>query len=141
MSGANGHENAERSNSTGELVRQLSAQTSELIRKEIELAKAELTEKGKTVGKGAGILGGAGVVALLAGGALTAFLILLLSETMDAWLAALIVTLVYGAIAGVMAVIGRDRVREGMPPAPEQTVESVKEDVKWAKTRASSARR
>jgi uncharacterized membrane protein YqjE len=139
----NGHsDEAElRGSSTGDLVKQLSEQTSMLVRKEMELAKAELAEKGKTAGIGAGILGGAGVAGLLALGALTATLILLLAEAMDAWVAALIVTVIWGAVAGILAITGRDRVREGMPPAPEQTVESVKEDVQWAKTQARSGRR
>jgi hypothetical protein len=141
MKTRNGDAGDVRGNSTGELVKQLSEQTSILVRKELELAKAELTEKGKTAGIGAGILGGAGVAGLLALGALTATIILLLAEAMDAWVAALIVTAIWGATAGILALTGRDRVREGMPPAPEQTVESVKEDVQWAKTRAKSARR
>jgi uncharacterized membrane protein YqjE len=126
--------------STGELVKQLSDQFSTLIRRELDLAKAELTEKGKAAGVGAGMFGGAGVVALLALGALTTAVILLLDKAMDAWLAALIVALVYAAVAGVLALRGRDRVREGMPPA-EQTIETVKEDVQWAKNRARSVRR
>jgi len=130
-----------RGSSTGELVKQLGEQVSELIRQELELAKTELTAKAKTAGTGAGILGGAGVVALLALGSLTACLILLLSKAMDAWVAALIITVIYGAIAGAIAVMGRDRVKEGVPPTPEQTVETVKEDVQWAKTQATSARR
>jgi uncharacterized membrane protein YqjE len=137
----NGHEEELRSSSTADLVKQLTQQSSELVRKELELAKTELSEKARRTGKGAGILGGAGVVGLLALGTLTAFLVLLLAEAMDAWLAALIVTVVYAAIAGVLAVTGRDRVKEGMPPAPEQTVESVKEDVQWARKQATSARR
>lgn len=141
MSAVNGSQQGLREKPTGELVKQLSEQTSTLVRQEIELAKAELSERGKAIGAGAGILGGAAVTGLLALGALTACLILLLSEGMDGWLAALIVTVVYGAIASALAIAGRDRVREGMPPAPEQTLESVKEDVRWAKSRATSARR
>lgn len=137
----NGHGNDQRGNSTAELVKQLSEQTSTLIRQELDLAKAELTEKGKAAGIGAGMFGGAGVVGLLALGALTACIVLLLDKAMDAWVAALIVAVVYGAVAGVLALRGKDRVKAGMPPAPEQTVESVKEDVQWAKTRAKSARR
>jgi uncharacterized membrane protein YqjE len=124
----------------GDLVKQLAGQTSALVRQEIDLAKAELTEKGKTAGKGAGLLGGAAVVGLLAGGALTACLILALSEAMDAWLAALIVTVVMGAVAAFLAIRGRDRIRAATPPVPEQTIETVKEDVEWAKTRTPSAR-
>jgi len=141
MSAANGRQEEIRGKPTGELVKQLSEQTSTLVRKEIELAKAELTEKGKRAGMGAGMLGGAGLAGLLALGALTAALILLLAQAMDAWVAALIVAVAYGAVAGGLALTGRDRVREGMPPAPEQTVESVKEDVRWAKKRATSARK
>ena len=141
MTAGNGQQGDLRAQPTGELVKQLSEQTSTLVRQEIELAKAELSERGKVAGKGAGLLGGGGVVGLLAAGSLTAFLILLLSEAMAAWVAALIVAVVYGAAAALLALGGRDRIREGMPPAPEQTVESVKEDVQWAKTRATSARR
>jgi uncharacterized membrane protein YqjE len=130
-----------RASSTGELFKRLSEQTSALVRQEIELAKAEVSEKGKAAGAGAGLLGGAAVLGLLAAGALTAFIVLLLSKAMDAWVAALIVTVIYAAIAGALALMGRERVRAGMPPAPEQTVETVKEDVQWAKNRAKSARR
>jgi Putative Actinobacterial Holin-X, holin superfamily III len=130
-----------RDSSTADLVRHLAEQTSDLVRKEVELAKAELSEKARVAGTGAGILGGAGITGLLALGALTACLILLLAEAMDAWLAALIVTVVYGAIAGLLAMNGKERVKEGMPPAPEQTVETVKEDVQWARKQATSARR
>jgi MFS family permease len=136
------HDNNDlRTSSTGELLKHLSEQTSALVRKELELAKAELTQKGREAGRGAGLLGGAAVIGMLAGGALTAFLILLLSEAMNAWVAALIVTVIYVAIAGALALVGRDRMRAGMPPAPEQTVETVKEDVQWAKSQAKSARR
>jgi uncharacterized membrane protein YqjE len=130
-----------RDHSTAELVKQLTAQTSELVRKEVELAKTELSEKAKTAGAGAGMLGGAGIAGLLALAALTACLILLLDEAMNAWIAALIVTALWGAVAGLLALRGRERVKEGMPPAPEQTVETVKEDVQWARKQATSARR
>ena len=130
-----------RERSLGELFGKLSAETSTLIRQEFALARAELKEKGREAGKGAGFLGGAGVVALLAAGALTAFIILLLDEVMEAWLAALIVAVVYGAIAAVLGLRGRQRVQQATPPVPEQTVETVKEDVEWAKTRAKSAQR
>ena len=126
---------------TGELVKGLSEQTATLVRKELNLAKAELAEKGKVAGVGAGMLGGAGIAGLLALGTLTACIVLLLAEAMEAWVAALIVTAIYAAVAGGLALVGRDRVKEGMPPAPEQTVETVKEDVQWAKTRAKSAKR
>jgi hypothetical protein len=141
MSTANGESNELRQHSTGELVKQLSEQTTTLVRKEIELAKAELSAKGKVAGEGAGMFGGAAVIGLLALGVLTAMIVALLDKAMDFWVAALIVAVVYGAIAAVLAVTGRDRVKKGMPPAPEQTVETVKEDVQWAKSQAKSARR
>jgi uncharacterized membrane protein YqjE len=127
--------------SAGELLKQFSEDATTLIRKEVELAKAELAEKGRKAGKGAGMFGGAGLFGLGAFGALTAFLILVLAEAMDAWVAALIVTAVYGAIAGVLALQGKQKVEEAGPPQPEQTVETVKEDVQWAKRQAASARR
>jgi uncharacterized membrane protein YqjE len=135
-----GHETEARNSSTGELVKQLSNQLSTLIRKELDLAKAELTEKGKVAGIGAGMFGGAGVAGLLALGSLTALVILLLDKAMDAAVAVLLVTLIWGAVAAVLALAGRDRVREASPPA-EETVETVKEDVQWAKNQARSARR
>jgi Putative Actinobacterial Holin-X, holin superfamily III len=85
-------------------------------------------------------MGGAAVTGLLAAGALTACLILVLSEAMDAWLAALIVAVVMGAVAAALGLMGRNKVREATPAVPEQTVETVKEDVEWAKTRTPSAR-
>jgi uncharacterized membrane protein YqjE len=127
--------------SIGELLKRLSQETSDLVRQELELAKAEATEKGKQAGKGAGMLGGAGVAGLLALGTLTATIVLLLNHAMADWLAALIVTVVWGAIAGVLALRGRDQLKEAAPPVPEQTVETVKEDVRWAKTRTRSGSR
>jgi hypothetical protein len=125
---------------TGELMRELSAQTSTLVRQELELAKLELTEKGKQAGIGAGMFGGAGVVGLYAAGALTACLILALATAMTGWLAALIVAVVYGAVAGGLALMGKAKVKEAVPPVPEQATESVKEDVQWTKTRAQQGR-
>lgn len=130
-----------REHPTGDLVKQLADQTSTLVRQEIELAKAELSAKGKVAGEGAGMFGAAAVVALLALGALTALVLSLLDKAMDFTLAALIVTFVYAAIATVLALGGRTRLKRGMPPAPEQTIETVKEDVQWAKSQAKSVRR
>jgi len=123
-----------------ELMKDLSEQTTTLVRQEIELAKAEMTAKGKQVGIGAGAFGGAAVVGLYAVGALTACLILALSLAVDAWLAALIVGVVYGAVAGVLALVGKNRTQAGAPPVPERAISSTKEDVEWAKTRAKTAR-
>jgi MFS family permease len=124
----------------GELMRQLSDQTTTLVRQEIELAKAEMTAKGKQVGMGAGAFGGAGLFGLYAVGAITACLILALSTAVAGWLAALIVGVVYAAIAGVLALIGKKKTQAGAPPVPERAISSTKEDVEWAKTRAKTAR-
>jgi uncharacterized membrane protein YqjE len=125
---------------TGELLKELSESTTTLVRKEIELAKAELGEKGKKAGQGAGMFGGAGLFAVFAFAALTTCIIVALDSAMELWLAALIVAVVYGAIAGVLALQGRNKVQEAGPPVPEQATESVKEDVEWAKTQARSGR-
>jgi hypothetical protein len=126
--------------STAELLRQLSEQTTKLVRQEIELAKAELTEKGKKAGIGAGMFGGAGALGFYAFGALTACVILALATAVDGWLAALIVAVVYGAAAGVLALTGKQKVTEASPPVPEQAVDSTKEDVRWVKNRAKATR-
>jgi tetrahydromethanopterin S-methyltransferase subunit G len=128
-----------RDQSIGGLVKDLAAQTSTLVRQEIDLAKAEVTERGKQAGKGAGILAAGAVVGLLALGALTTVLIAALDLAMPTWLAALIVAVAYAAIAGVLIQIGRKQVQEATPPVPDETIDSVKEDVQWAKTRMRSA--
>lgn len=130
-----------RDRSTGELVKELSEQVSTLARMEAELAKAELAEKGKQAGLGAGLLGGAAVAGLAAVGALTAFLILVLAIALPAWAAALIVTGLWAAVAAVLALRGRDRMRAMGAPVPEKTVDSVKEDVQWLKGQTRSGAR
>jgi putative superfamily III holin-X len=123
-------ENERARESTAELVKDLSRDISQLVREEIALAKAEMTEKGRKAGAGAGMLSGAAVLGLAAVGGSMAFFILVL--------AALIVTAVYAAGAAVLGLRGRERLSEAAPAAPERTIESVKEDVQWAKTRATS---
>src|SRR5215207_5947079 len=121
-----------------ELLKQLSEQTTGLVRQELELAKAELTQKGKQAGAGAGLFGAAGAIGFLALAALTTCFILALNAVMPAWLAALIVAVVYGIIAFVLVKQGQARMRRATPPVPEQTIETVKEDVEWAKTQMRS---
>jgi uncharacterized membrane protein YqjE len=125
----------------GELFKQLSDDLSTLVRQELKLAQVEMTEKGRKAGIGVGMFGGAGIVGLLALGALTACLIAALATGMQVWIAALIVTVLYGATAGVLALNGKSRVSEAIPPVPEQTVETVKEDAQWAKTQLPSGKR
>ena len=126
--------------SFAELAHRLSDQTKLLVQQEVELAKAELSEKGKRAGIGAGMFGGAGLFGLFAFATLTACLILALSEAVAPWLAALIVTVLYGAIAGGLALTGKKKVAEATPAMPEQTVETVKEDVAMTKQRAQAGR-
>jgi hypothetical protein len=149
-----------RDQATTDLVRQLAQETTTLVKQELELAraeatrvgdgvltlarqelqlaKAEMSEKGKKAGAGVGFIGVAGGIALLAGGAFTAFLILALDGVMPNWLAALLVAVAYGVVAAVLFTVGRNRVQEAGPLVPEQTIDSVKEDVQWAKTQIGS---
>jgi uncharacterized membrane protein YqjE len=129
-----------RDRSLGDLVGSLSTQTSTLVRKEIELARVELQEKGKVAGRGAGLLAGGAVFGLLALGALTAALIAVLSLAMDTWIAALIVMALWAIVAAVLAKAGQTALKRATPPAP-QTVETVKEDIQWAKNPSGSAPR
>jgi hypothetical protein len=127
--------------SVAELVKQLSEQSTRLARQEVELAKAEMAVKGKRAGIGAGMFGGAGTFGFYGFGALTAAAILALSLAVSAWLAALIIAAVYGVIAGILALQGKNKVQQATPPVPKEATESVKEDVQWAKTRAQQGRR
>jgi uncharacterized membrane protein YqjE len=134
------HKNDLREHGTGELLKELSDHTTTLVRQEIELAKAELGEKSKKAGLGAGMFGGAGLFGVFALAALTTAIIVALDSAMPLWLSALIVAVVYGAIGAVLALQGRNKVQEAGPVVPEQATESVKEDVQWAKTQAKSSR-
>lgn len=125
----------------GEVAKDLTHDLSLLVRQEVQLAKAEMTEKGRIAAPGLGMIGAAAVVGLMGAGALTAFLILSLSIVLPEWLAALLVGAGLGLVAYVLAKYGKERVGEAGAPVPEQTIETVKEDVEWAKTRATSARK
>jgi hypothetical protein len=122
--------------SAAELVKQVTEQTQRLIRQELALARLEVTDKAKHAGIAAGMLVGAGVVAFFAVGTLIAMLVLLLATALDAWLAALVVTAALLAVAGVMAVMGKGQLKRAAPPAPEQTIESVKADVEEVRAHA-----
>ena len=122
----------------GELVQDLSRQTSTLIRQEMRLAQAELTEKGRHAGKGASMFGGAGLVALYGVGALVAAAILGLATVLEPWIAAAAIGIGLLVIAGVLALTGKKEIDEMGPPKPEQTLESVQRDVDTVKARARS---
>jgi uncharacterized membrane protein YqjE len=141
MKSGNGRATELRDQGIGDLVKELSGQVSTLVRQEVALARAEVSEKGKKASVGAGMFGGAGVAGLLMLASLTAFLILVLHLAMPAWAAALIVTALWGAVAGVLALQGRTKLHEMGKPVPEQTIETVKEDIQWAKHPTKSATR
>jgi len=133
MSDVHGAEDL-RERSIGELMKKLSSDLSTLMRQELELARAELTQKGKEAGMGAGFIAGAAVFGLLAMGTFTVLVLLVLNAVMKDWLAALIVTLVYGVVAYVLVQRGRQKLKDAGSPVPQQTVETLKEDAQWAKT-------
>jgi len=120
----------------GDLVKRLSEQTSQLVRDEIRLAQLELQEKGKRAGMGAGMFGGAGVVALYGVGVLIAAAVLGLATALEPWIAALIVAVVLFAVAGILALTGKKQVEQATPPKPEEAIDSVQRDVEEVKERA-----
>jgi hypothetical protein len=120
----------------GELVQQLSEQVSRLVRDELRLAQAEMTQKGKRAGIGAGLMGGGGLVALYGIAAVVAAVGLLLALVVPAWAAALIVGGALLATAGVLALLGRSAARRATPPVPREAIDSVKADVETVKGRA-----
>jgi hypothetical protein len=121
-----------------DVVKRVSDEATTLMRQEIQLAKAEMTAKAKEAGVGAGMFGGAGYTLHLASLGLMLCLIFALATAMPAWLAALVVTVVFVAVAGALALLGKKRLQKAGPPIPEatiesvrQTIETVKEEAKW----------
>jgi Putative Actinobacterial Holin-X, holin superfamily III len=131
-------ETSTRERSTRDLVQDLSRQTSTLIRQEMRLAQAELTEKGRHASKGAGMFGGAGLVALYGVGALIAAAILGLATVIEPWIAAAAVGVGLLVIGGILALTGKKEIEEATPPKPEQAIDSVQRDVDTVKARARS---
>lgn len=121
-----------------ELLRELGDETATLIRQEMALARVELVEKGKSASATVPLFGATAIFGLGAFGAVTTFLIAVLALAMPVWLAALIVTVIYGGIALVAAQTGKKKLQHVGSLVPEQTAETVKEDIEWAKTRAKS---
>ncbi|MEV0902061.1 phage holin family protein [Actinoplanes sp. NPDC049802] len=123
------HTDARTDQSTAELVSRLSEQVTTLVRDELALARIEMVEKGKKAGKGAGLLGGAGVIALYGTGALIFTAGAALSLVMPVWAAALIVTVVLLSAAGITAIAGKREVKEAVPPTPEAAIASGRKDM------------
>ncbi|MGM1064658.1 phage holin family protein [Saccharothrix sp. Mg75] len=130
------HVATDREPSTAELVSRLSEQVSRLARDEIRLAAAEMREKGKRVGTGAGLLGGAGVLAWFGLGTVIAAFVLLLATALPAWASAFIVAAVVLLVAGVLALVGRKQIEKGTPPVPEEAIAGVKQDIATVSERA-----
>ena len=129
-------ENTQRS--MRELIDQLSTDARALVRAEVSLARAELEEKARRLAVGGALVAVAGVLGLVALGALTATAIIALSNVVSTWLAALIVTVVVGVLAAILLLAGVKLLRRGVPPAPTESVDQMKEDVSWVKARARS---
>jgi putative superfamily III holin-X len=121
---------------TGQLVKQLSEQISQLVRDELKLATLEMTSKGKTAARGAGLFGGSGVLALYGGGCLVASAIIALAGVLRPWLAALIVGAALFAVAGIAALAGKGQIKKATPPVPSRTADSVKADIEQIKENA-----
>ncbi len=119
--------------SVPELLTQLSEQTSRLVRDELALAKVEMADKAKHAGVGVGLFSTAGLLALYGLGLLLTTIVLALALAMPAWLAALIVTVVVFAAAGIAAMVGKKQISTATPAAPQATLESVKQDVDTVK--------
>jgi uncharacterized membrane protein YqjE len=138
MEGTTRFQRTDDDRSVGELVQSLSQHTATLVRQEMRLAQSELQQKGKRVGKGAGMFGGAGLVALYGVGALVAAAILGIGTLLEAWIAAVIVGAVLLAVAGILTLTGKKQIDRGTPPLPEQAIESTKRDIDVVKARARS---
>jgi Putative Actinobacterial Holin-X, holin superfamily III len=122
--------------SATDLLKQVSEQTQRLIRQELALAKLEVSDKVKHAGIGAGLLAAAGFIAIFAVGTLVAMLVLLLATAVEAWLAALIVSVALLALAGILGLVGKGQLTRAVPPAPEQAIESVKTDIEEVRSHA-----
>jgi uncharacterized membrane protein YqjE len=131
----------DRDQPAGELLRALSEQVSELVRLEIKLARTELAEKAKKAALGVGLFGAAAVLGLALLGAVTTAAIAAVAIVLPLWAAALVVAGLYLMVIAALALAGRGALRKATPVTPEQTVDTVKEDVAWAKTRAKSVKK
>ena len=120
-----------------DLISQLSRELATLVKQELDLAKMELSERGKVMAAAGAFLALGALLSLAAFAAFTASLILAIALALPAWAAALIVAIAYGVVGGILALIGKARLQRAQPPAP-QTIETIKENIEWAKTRARS---
>lgn len=122
--------------SLGDIVGDITTDMSTLVKQEMDLAKSELRQEVSKVGKGAGLFGGAGAAGLLALFFMSLAITYLLDNWMPVELAALIVAVLWGVVAALMAARGRRQIKEANPQLPI-TQQTLKEDVQWAKTQKS----
>ena len=135
------HRSDTESRSAGELTKQLTREVSELVRKEVELAKLETAGKARAMALGAGFFGAAAALGLVVLGALTAAAVMALNLRLTGWLSALIVATVVAVLTVILALAGKRALNRAVPPVPRESIEQMKEDVAWIKTRAKSATR
>lgn len=123
--------------SVSELVQQLSAQTGELVRQELRLAQLEMQEKGRHAGVGAGLFGGAGLMALYGVGFVLAGAAVLLGTAIAQWLALVIVGAALLIVAGIAALIGKTEIRRAGPLMPREAIETTRQDIDYVKASAN----
>ncbi len=121
-----------------QLVSRIAEDASSLIRGEVELAKREMATKGKRFAAGGGMFAAAALLGLTAFACIVTAVILALSEAMPAWLAAAIVAVAAILLAALLALLGKRSINSAVPPVPEQTLASAKEDLEWLKHQATS---
>ncbi len=121
--------------SVAQLVNDLSAQVSRLVRDEMKLARAEMQTKGKRFGIGAGMAGAGGLLAFFGMAVLVAAAVLALALVLPAWAAALVVGGALLLLAGLLALLGRNQVQKATPPMPRESIESVRKDIDTVKER------
>ncbi|PZR55973.1 MAG: hypothetical protein DLM50_09115 [Candidatus Meridianibacter frigidus] len=112
-----------------------------LVRKDLESARAEMMEKVKTAGLGAGMLSGSAVTAMLTLFSLTALAMVLLSAVVKLWIAVMLVTLFWAIVTGILALVGKQKIQDAGPPIPEETIAKLKDDIETAKREVESARK
>jgi hypothetical protein len=118
--------------SIGDLLQVVVRDIGDMVRAEIRLARAELEQSARNAGKAGGMLGGAAIAGLLAAACLVTTGIAGMAQAMPLWLASLLMTVFLAVVGGVLYAGGRAKLRE-VKPTPEKTVETVKDNIEWAK--------
>lgn len=119
--------------SIGELVSRLAEETSALVRDELRVAQLEMTRKGRYAGLGAGLVGGAGMLAAFGVACLVAAAVLGLAVALSAWLSALVVGAALLVVGAALALVGKREISEAMPPVPREALTGVRLDLEALK--------